>query len=132
MWVDVLFLSGESFLFIFLALPSLSCDIDSLRWTESDSDYSVRFEISEEDLASGPESRLDHSGLLCGGSFITVKVAEKASDTDIGRGGRGRTAPRSLVFGKGIIYFLTSYYSKSKECPKLVEILPDSLPQFTF
>jgi len=30
--------------------------------------------ISEEkDLASGPETRLDHSGLLCGRSFITVK-----------------------------------------------------------
>ena len=39
---------------------------------EKDSDYSVRFVISE-DLASGPETRLDHSGLLCGRSFITVK-----------------------------------------------------------
>jgi len=27
----------------------------------------------EEDLASGPETRLDHSELLCGRSFITVK-----------------------------------------------------------
>ena len=34
----------------------------------------VGFMISkEEDLASGPETRLDHSGLLCGTSFITVK-----------------------------------------------------------
>jgi len=29
--------------------------------------------ISEEELASGPETRLDHSGLLCGRSIITVK-----------------------------------------------------------
>ena len=27
----------------------------------------------EEDLASGSGTRLDHSGLLCGRSFITVK-----------------------------------------------------------
>ena len=34
----------------------------------------VRFVISEEEeFASGPETRLDHSGLLCGRSFITVK-----------------------------------------------------------
>ena len=33
----------------------------------------VRFMISEEDLASGPETRLDHSSLLYGKSFITVK-----------------------------------------------------------
>ena len=26
----------------------------------------VGFMISEKDLASGPETRLDHSGLLCG------------------------------------------------------------------
>ena len=32
----------------------------------------VRFMISE-DLASGPETSLDHSGLLYGRSFITVK-----------------------------------------------------------
>ena len=32
----------------------------------------VRFMISKEDLASGPETRLDHSGLLCG-SVMTVK-----------------------------------------------------------
>ena len=33
----------------------------------------VGFVISEEDLASRPETRLDYSGLLCGRSFITVK-----------------------------------------------------------
>ena len=33
----------------------------------------VRFVILEEDLASRPETRLDHSGLLCERGFITVK-----------------------------------------------------------
>ena len=38
----------------------------------------VRFVVSkEEDLASGSGTRLDHSELLCGRSFITVK-----KDTD--------------------------------------------------
>ena len=35
-------------------------------------DVRFRFEISE-DLALGPETRLDHSGLLCGRNFITMK-----------------------------------------------------------
>ena len=33
----------------------------------------VGFVNLEEDLASRPETRLDHSGILCGTSFITVK-----------------------------------------------------------
>ena len=33
----------------------------------------VELMISEEDLPLGPETRLDHSGLLDGRSFITVK-----------------------------------------------------------
>ena len=30
--------------------------------------------------------------------------------------------------GKGIIYFLINYYSKSKECLKVVKILVDPFP----
>ena len=30
-----------------------------------------------------------------------------------------------------VIYFLISYYNKSKECLKFVKILPDLLSQFT-
>ena len=82
-----------------------------------------------EDIASGPETRLDHSGLLCGRSFITVKRTENTFDIDIRRGWR---VPHSLVFSEGIIYFLICYYGESKECLKLVKILPDPLPQFTF
>ena len=37
----------------------------------------------EEDLASGSGTRLDHSKLLCGRSFITEKKDKKASDIDI-------------------------------------------------
>ena len=33
----------------------------------------IGFVISEEDLASGPETRLDHSELLYGKSFISVE-----------------------------------------------------------
>ena len=33
----------------------------------------VRFLISEEDLGLASETRLDHSGFLCGRSFVTVK-----------------------------------------------------------
>ena len=40
--------------------------------------------------------------------------------------------PHSLVFSKQIIYFLISYYSKSKECLKFVKILPDPLPHLHF
>ena len=45
----------------------------------------VRFVISE-DLASGSGTQLDHSELLYGRSFITVKRREKASDIDDRRG----------------------------------------------
>ena len=40
--------------------------------------------------------------------------------------------PPRLVFSKAIIYFLISYYYKSKECLEFVKILPDPLLQFTF
>ena len=59
--------------------------------------------------------------------LLQYKGTEKASDRAIRRGWR---VP--LVFVKGIIYFLVSYYNKSKECLKFVKILPDPLPQFTF
>ena len=41
------------------------------------------------------------------------------------------SAPLTSV-SKGAIYILISYYNKSKECLKFVEILPDPLPQFMF
>ena len=66
--------------------------------------------------------------ILCS-SFIKVrKGTEKASDIDIRRG--MESAPLASV-SKGVIYFLVSYYNKSKECLKFVKILSDPLPQFT-
>ena len=43
----------------------------------------VGFMISEEDLASESGTRLDHSGLSYGRSFITVKKDRKASVIDV-------------------------------------------------
>ena len=65
--------------------------------------------------------------LLYSRDLLKWKGTEKPSDIDIRRGPR---MPHSLVFSKGIIYFLISYYNKSKECLKFVKILPDPLPQF--
>ena len=53
------------------------------------------------------------------------KGPEKASDIDIRRG--TESAPLTSV-SKGVIYFLISYYNKSKECLKVVKILLDPLP----
>ena len=53
------------------------------------------------------------------------KGPEKASDIDIRRG--TKSAPLTSV-SKGVIYFLISYYNKSKECLKVVKILLDPLP----
>ena len=47
----------------------------------------VGFVISEEDFASGPGTRLDHSRAFMQQSFIKIrKGTEKVSDTDIRRG----------------------------------------------
>ena len=63
--------------------------------------------------------------LLCS-SFIKVrKGAKKASDIDIRRG--MESAPFASV-SKEVIYFLISYYNKSKECLEVVKILLDPLP----
>ena len=50
----------------------------------------VRFVISEEeDLVSGPGTRLDHSRAFVQQSFIKVKRDRERSDTDIRRGTEG-------------------------------------------
>ena len=72
----------------------------------------------------GPETRLDHSELLYNKVLLKYK-REKASDIDIRRG--MESAPFTSV-SKGIIYFLVSYYSESKECLEVVKILLDPLP----
>ena len=57
------------------------------------------------------------------------KGTKEASDIDIRRG--TESAPLASL-SKGIIYILISNYNKSKECLKVVKILPGPLPQFTF
>ena len=40
--------------------------------------------------------------------------------------------PPSLVSARELYTFSVGYYSKSKECLKVVKVLLDRLPQFTF
>ena len=40
--------------------------------------------------------------------------------------------PPLLVLASELYTFLISYYNKSKECLKVVKLLLDPLPQFTF
>ena len=62
----------------------------------------VRFMNSEEDLASGPGTRLDHLRALEQQSFIRIqKGTEKASDIDIRK--EMQSAPLASV-SKGVIY----------------------------
>ena len=58
-----------------------------------------------------------------------MKRDRETSEIDIERG--PESAPLASV-SKGVIYILINYYNKSKECLKIVKILPDPLPQFTF
>ena len=54
-----------------------------------------------------------------------MKEIEKASDIDIRRG--QKECPLASV-SNGVIYFLISYYSKSKEYLEVVKTLLDPLP----
>ena len=63
----------------------------------------VRFIFSkEDDIGSGSGTRLDHSRAFVEQSFINVrKGTERTSDLDI-----RRRVTHSLVFSKGVVYFL--------------------------
>ena len=56
-------------------------------------------------------------------------MTEKASDADIRR---WRRVPPSLVLARELYTLSIGYYSKPKEYLKVVKVLPDPLPQFTF
>ena len=62
----------------------------------------VGFMISEEDLASGSGTRLDHSKLLCGRSFITV---EKDRESFWHRHQNRKGEDPVTSFSKGAVYF---------------------------
>ena len=89
----------------------------------------VGFVISEEDLASGPGTSLDHSRVLCSRVLLKWKRDWESFWHKHQKG--AESAPLASV-SKGVIYILINYYNKSKECLKIVKILPDPLPQFTF
>ena len=44
----------------------------------------------------------------------------------------GWRVPPSLILEKELDTFSIGYYNKSKECLKVVKVLPDPLPQYTF
>ena len=45
---------------------------------------------------------------------------------------KGVESAPSLVLARELDTFLIGYYNKSKECPKIVKVLLDPFPQFTF
>ena len=56
--------------------------------------------------------------------LLKLKRTENTSDTDIRRGMENALL---TSVSKGVIYFLITYYSKSKEALKVVKILLDPL-----
>ena len=62
-------------------------------------------------------------------SRVYEKGTDKASDINIRRGMESAPIPS---LNRGIIYFLIGYYNKSKECLKVVKIVLDPLPEYTF
>ena len=72
----------------------------------------------EENLASGPETRLQALRALCSKSFNKVKKGLKASDVDIRRGQR---VPHLLVLSRPYILFQLVTNNR--------KVLPDQLPQ---
>ena len=78
-----------------------------------------------EEFNPGPETRLDHSELLCNRVYKSLKGIEKASDIDIRRG--QKEYPLASV-SNGVIYSPISYDRESKECLEVVKTSLDLLP----
>ena len=78
-----------------------------------------------EEFNPGPETRLDHSELLCNKVLLNIKEIEKASDIGIRRG--QKEYPLASV-SNGIIYSLINYYSESRECLEFVKTSLDLVP----
>ena len=64
----------------------------------------VGFVISEEDLALGPGTRLDHSRAFVKQNFIKVKKGQRKLLTYTSE--RGQRVPPLASLSKGVIYFL--------------------------
>ena len=91
----------------------------------------VGFVISEaEDLASGQGTSVDHSRTSVQQSFIKVKKGQRILLAQTSEG--GRKLPPSRALEKGVIYFFEWFCNKSKDCFKVVKVLPDPCTQYTF
>ena len=81
-----------------------------------------------EEFNLGPETRLDHSELLCNKVLLKYK-----GDRDRNKGDREsfrrwqKEYPLASV-SRGVIYFLITYYSESKDCLEVVKTSLDPLP----
>ena len=86
--------------------------------------------ISEEDLASGPRPGLITQELLCSRVLLKWKRDRESFWHRHQKG--GGECPHPLVLAVELYTFSIAYYSKSKESLKVVKVLPDPLPQYTF
>ena len=79
-----------------------------------------------EEFNPGPETRLDHSELLCNKVLLKYK-GDRESFWHRHQKGAEREYPLSSV-SNGVIYSLISYYSESEECLEVVKTSLDLLP----
>ena len=124
-WVAMPSSTGSSRPRDWTRVSSIAGGFDSLRWTMLDS-WSTKKKIWLWDQGPG----LITQELLCSRVLLKYKKGERKLLTQTSEGG-WRAAP-SLVLARELYTFLISYYNKSKECLKVVKILPDPLSQFTF
>ena len=82
-----------------------------------------------EEFNLGPETRLDHSELLCNRVLLKYK---RTREGFWHRHQRGQKEYPLVSVSNGVIYLLISYYDESKTCLKFVKILPDSLHNLHF
>ena len=68
--------------------------------------------------------------LMCIRVLLKYEKGQRELLTQTSEG--GHRVPPSIVLAKKLYTFLIGYYNKSKECLRVVKILLDLLPQFTF
>ena len=99
-------------------------EINSLQWTMSDPWSWKKIWLWDQ----GPG--LITQELLC--SRVLLKwTRDRESFWCIHQKGDGE-CPSSVILARELHIFSIGYYSKSKECLKVVRVLPDPLPQYTF
>ena len=78
-----------------------------------------------EEFNPGPEVRLDRSELLCNRVLLKYK---RDRESFWHRHQKGQKEYPIASVSNGVIYFLITYYSESKECLEVVKTLLDPLP----